>query len=622
MFSSRNKRLVAIALLSVFVFMTMSPALVKAFPVTAHMNQGPYIDKLVYQVINSQDQRVLSMQAGTIDMDNSFFDPSYYEQLDNDPNINIFSAIRNGYGHITINCRDDAAPLNESVLRQAFAFAYDKTRVTREVMDGWSVEQDSLIPITMDKWCIEDQLPYHYYDDQSVKGNLMLNASGLFPFGPDGWRTYKGAPIRTIQIEYASTSEAVAGATARIGADALIALHIHAEGRASNFNEYISRLDSHGDYDMVFFAYNFYGDDVSGLGNTFWSEYADVPNQNPCNFRNATFDSLRYQFFHGVTYAEVYNATYWMQIVLHQQVPRLVVYENTYNQAYRNDKFTGFVPDSGSYITGIWTMRNVHLIEGSTATHWATGGTLTEAISEEPDSFNIFVTNSAYAGAILEECWPQLYQFGPDLARYPDLATGYIVETHADNSAVPAGHTRFTIDIVDNATWTDGEPLTANDVAFTYNYLYESYAYGNPSGSLIQDLESAVALTPTRVQVEFNTESYWHFQHFAYLWIIPEHIFNDATGIGYAGWNTWNPVFDANEPNVNCGPFMLTDFEAGEFYEASYNPNFYFGVSHEALTTTTTTTTTGPDWTLAIVAGAVGAAVVILVGGFVLLRQK
>ena len=37
---------------------------------------------------------------------------------------------------------------------------------------------------------------------------------------------------------------------------------------------------------------------------------------------------------------------------------------------------------------------------------------------------------------------------------------------------------------------------------------------------------------------------------------------------------------------------------------------------------TTTATGTGPDYTLAIVAGAVGAAVVILVGGFVLLRQK
>jgi ABC-type transport system substrate-binding protein len=623
MFSNRNKRLAAIAFVAVFLFMAMSPALVKAFPVTPHMQQGPYIDKIVFQVINAQDQRVLAMQAGTIDMDNSFFEPGFYDTLDADPNIAIFSAMRNGYGHITINCRDDAAPLNETVLRQAFAFAYDKTRVTREVMNGWSIEQDSLVPYTMDQWCIEDQLPYHYYDDQSVKGNQMLNDSGLFPFGADGWRTYKGAPIRSIQIEYSSDSEAVAGATARIGADALRALHIHADGRAANFNEYISRLDSHGAYDMVFFAYNFQGDDVSDLGNLFWSEYADRPYQNPCNFRNATFDNLRYQFFHGTTYEEVYNATYWMQIVLHQQVPRLVTYENTYNQAYRIDKFTGFVPDSGNYISGIWTMRNVHLIEGSTASHWATGGTLTEAISQEPDAFNIFTTNSAYSYAIIEECWPQLYQYGPDLARYPDLAESMAVETHSDDSSVVPGHTRFTIDILQNATWSDGTPLTANDVAFSYNYFLESYEYGNRAGSLLQDLESATAPTTYTVVLDFNTESYWHFGHFAYLWLIPEHIFNDVTGIGAAGWNTWNPVFDSSEPNVNCGPFQLTDFEAGEFYEVTYNPNFYYAVPHEAPTTTTTTPPPGEvDWTLAIVAGAVGAAVVILVGGFVLLRQK
>jgi ABC-type transport system substrate-binding protein len=257
------------------------------------------------------------------------------------------------------------------------------------------------------------------------------------------------------------------------------------------------------------------------------------------------------------------------------------------------------------------------------------GGTVPIAIGEEPDSFNIYTTNSAYSAAILSELWPSLYSFGPDLNPWPDIAESMLTETHADNPAVPEGHTRFTIDIIQNATWSDGVQLTAEDVAFSITYAYESYEYGNPAGSDVGDLAAAYAPTPFRAVIEFNTESYWHFSNFAYDTIIPEHVFNDDTGIGYMGWNTWNPVFDPEEPNVNCGPYEFSDYEAGEFYELTANLDYYYAPERPTDTTTTTgtgttTTTDVPtfDATLAIVAGAVGAAVVILVGGFVLLRQK
>ncbi|TFG31789.1 hypothetical protein EU528_05170 [Candidatus Thorarchaeota archaeon] len=621
MLTDRNKRLVAFAFAAAFVFMAVSPALSVAIDVPSDLNVGPYVDAIVYKVINNQDQRILALQAGEIEMDNSFFDPVYLPQLAADPDIDIFSALRNGYGHITINCRD--APLNESVLRRAFAFAFDKTAVTVDVMDGFSQEHDSLVPFP-NGWCVEDQFTFHYYTDQSSIGNQILDESGDFPMGAE-YRTYKGEPF-DIVIEYSSNSPEIAGGTAQIGVDALRRLGINAETRAADFNEYISRLDSHGDYDMVFFATNFYSNDVDWLARQYWSELADEPYQNPTNFANATYDSWRDQLLYGTTYEEVYEAASEMQKILQYNVPRLVVYENTYMQGYRNDQFTGHVEDLGRYIAGPWTMRKIQKIDGTF------GGTVPIAIGEEPDSFNIYVTNSAYSAAILAQTWPALYNFAPDLNPWPDLAESMLVETHSDNPAVPDGHTRFTIDIIQNATWSDGVQLTAEDVAFSITYVFESTPYGNPAGARIGDFAAAYAPTPYRAVIEFNTESYWHFSTFAYNTIIPEHIFNDETGIGYQGWNTWNPVFDPAEPNVNCGPYIFSDYEAGEFYEVTYNPLFHYAPERPTGTTTTTDTGTGTgtgtgevptfDATLAIVAGAVGAAVVILVGGFVLLRQK
>ena len=75
---------------------------------------------------------------------------------------------------------------------------------------------------------------------------------------------------------------------------------------------------------------------------------------------------------------------------------------------------------------------------------------------------------------------------------------------------------------------------------------------------------------------------------------------------------------------VTSGPYNVSLYVEGEFVEMTRFDNFFYGLDHETVTTTTTTTTTvaEPDMTMAIVAGAVGAAVVILVGGYVLMRQK
>ncbi|MFW9870518.1 MAG: ABC transporter substrate-binding protein, partial [Candidatus Thorarchaeota archaeon] len=181
MLSNRNKRLLAITLVTAFVFMAVSPAINAVdVPVPDDLNVGPYVDKVVFQVISSDDQAVLALQAGEVDMDNSFFNPVHLPVLDADPEIEISSALRNGYGHITINCRD--YPTNVTEFRRAFAFAYDKYRVTSEVHDGFSREHDSIVPY-VSTYSIEDELPWHYYESDLDTANQLLNDAGFLDTG-------------------------------------------------------------------------------------------------------------------------------------------------------------------------------------------------------------------------------------------------------------------------------------------------------------------------------------------------------------------------------------------------------------------------------------------------------
>jgi ABC-type transport system substrate-binding protein len=621
---SRKNRLLSVAFITAFVFMAISPVFGNAQPVVTldKLNNGPYVDNVVFKVIGTEDNMILAMKSGEVDLHDSFIEPSTIPVFTEDPNIAISeNIVRNGYGHIVMNTAK--SPMNYTAFRRAFALAFDKTRVQTELFQGLSVLHDSLVVGTNDIFCVEDLLTPHYYNDEHTQGNLLLNESG-FGFDPvTGYRTDPNGDPIDLTIAYSPQSVAIAGGTAQIGVDALRALGFKAQTSQSDFNTYIANLNRHQDYDMIFYATIFYGKDLQWLVQEYGSAYADQDFFNAGNFRNSTVDGVLDRIQNAQTFEEAYDACKDFQIMMQYECPRIITYENLYLQGYRTDKFNGWVVDQGRYLNSKWNLQHIRLKDGSY------GGTLAVRIGQEPDTFNIFSSTSGYTSNIVSTMFSPLYDYGPDLSPYPVLAESYVRETHADNSAVPEGHERFTINIIQNATWSDGVKLTADDVAFTFTYLLETAPMGNPSsaGLTAAHLLSAYAPSTYQVVVEFGMVSYWNFGQVMYNYIIPKHIFEPGAGIGYEGWASWNPVSNPDDPFVTCGPFKFSDAQAGDFYEVTVDPYWAYLPADRFATPSTTTpsTTTTPggfDATLAIVAGAVGAAVVILVGGFVLLRQK
>jgi peptide/nickel transport system substrate-binding protein len=291
----------------------------------------------------------------------------------------------------------------------------------------------------------------------------------------------------------------------------------------------------------------------------------------------------------------------------------IICYENFQLSAYRTDLFDGQKNDVSDGVPGWWTNYKVHLKADQGGPF---GGDFRWSNPLDIDTFNFMVSSSAYTMNVLNMLYDSLMQQDWNGVDVLWLAEDYLAETSADNPDVPAGYTRFTFDMIQNATWTDGTPLTADDVAYSLNYFRD--APGNPYGVDLTDMTAAYAPTTYTLVVEFSTESFWHLHTVAYKPVIPKHKF---INVGLDGWNTWNPN-PPTEEMTTSGPFNVSDYVEGEFTEITYNPNYFFGLDR-----TTTTEPTGPtgepqDWTLAIIAGAVGAAVIILVGGYVLMRQR
>ncbi|MBN2230238.1 MAG: hypothetical protein JW779_11680 [Candidatus Thorarchaeota archaeon] len=529
------------------------------------LQSGPFIDRVNYRVIQNRDQRILALQTGEIEIDSDIFHLSAIQKFETDPAISVRAVLdERKIRVLKINC--SKYPLNISGVRRSFAFAFNKTKIPDETGHPFTIV-DSLIP-TGHPWCIEQELATHYYEARPDIGNALLDSLDFSINPSTGYReTPEGDPFEIVVMDSWSSD------LDKMAIEAFESLHIMTKIAYSG-----------GD---IFIGYLYFDSYIKWFTDEYWSQiFYNDQEQNMYKFQNDTFDYWRMQLWNATSEEQAHEAIVRMQEVLHYNVPVLSLYQYNDMMAYRNDRFSGHIEDGVRSVSNSWTLRKIHMIDGT----W--GGIVPIAINEEPDSFNHYQNDFIYSDIFLPELVPTLYDVGPDLKPVPDLVENIITETHSDNPVIMEEHTRYIMDIIHNATWSDGVPLTANDVAFTFLYIIESGVYGNPAYGQLDGLVATYAPSTYQVVLEFSTESYWHFSDFAYTPIIPEHIFNDMDGIGYKNWEFWDPIKNPDDPFVTCGPFLFNNCVPGISYELVRNPLFYYGVEEPNITDTTTTTTT------------------------------
>ncbi len=127
-----------------------------------------------------------------------------------------------------------------------------------------------------------------------------------------------------------------------------------------------------------------------------------------------------------------------------------------------------------------------------------------------------------------------------------DLATGYSV---SDDGLT------WTVTIRDDVSFTDGEPLTAEDVAFTYNTVKEASSVND-----FTMLDYAEAVDDTTVLFHMTTPfSIWPYT-MAIVGIVPEHAYDSAT-------------YGANP--IGSGRYLLKQWDRGQQVILEANPDYY-----------------------------------------------
>jgi peptide/nickel transport system substrate-binding protein len=127
----------------------------------------------------------------------------------------------------------------------------------------------------------------------------------------------------------------------------------------------------------------------------------------------------------------------------------------------------------------------------------------------------------------------------------------------------------FTYHLRPDMKWSDGQPFTADDVAWTLNY-YKKNNVPNYSSDLAL-MDKAVATDPTTVVITSKqpTSLYSGKTVFLYEYILPQHI-----------WSKYDNDYHAakqvtNAPSVGSGPFIITKYVKNQFVELDRNPNYW-----------------------------------------------
>src|SRR2546429_2553104 len=187
------------------------------------------------------------------------------------------------------------------------------------------------------------------------------------------------------------------------------------------------------------------------------------------------------------------------------------------------------------------------------------GGTVTIPIGADPTlnpwSPNAFV-ESLFINRVI---FDGITKPGKDLAPAPDLAESWT--TAADGLS-------WTFKLRSGVKWSDGQPFTADDVAFTFNDVVLKPDLGAQNRASYAAVKSVTVVDPTTVRFDLSRKFAALPSFLAYnAGILPKHVLS-ANPLTTTSFNKAVPV--------STGPFKVAKYTSGQSVSLVRNDN-YFG---------------------------------------------
>ncbi len=179
--------------------------------------------------------------------------------------------------------------------------------------------------------------------------------------------------------------------------------------------------------------------------------------------------------------------------------------------------------------------------------------------TDEPDNLNPFIGYTAEAFEIWYLTYDTLTGYDPSNL---SLMKGEGTNGLATDWTVSDDGLTWTFTLRQDAKWSDGEPLTANDVAFTYNYVIDNELANFTSYTNL--IKKATVIDDYTVEFTCSKPKPDMARH--YLPIMPEHIWSKISPEDAA------KSFQNDPPIIGSGPFVCAEWKKNSYVKMVQNP--------------------------------------------------
>jgi len=238
------------------------------------------------------------------------------------------------------------------------------------------------------------------------------------------------------------------------------------------------------------------------------------------------------------------------QDILIKDQPGMVLYYNDYIQAYREDRLDKVVPVMGNGIALPYIPWTYY-----TSTPTGSRDFIRTTTQYDIATLNPFATGEVQNASLLR------WMYAPFVIRNKDLE----IEPWAAESWNVVDSTTVDVVIRSGMKFSDGKPVTVEDVKFTFDYM-DKWKF--PSYKRFSDNIAGVEIVDERtVRFKLN-QPYAPFvpNILGYAFIVPKHIWENVTD---------SPADFANDEAVGYGPFKLGGWEKDQYLHMATNKDWW-----------------------------------------------
>ncbi|MCC6499969.1 MAG: ABC transporter substrate-binding protein [Anaerolineales bacterium] len=320
-----------------------------------HFANPPKIDEAIFQTFESDDVLVQSLKSGAVDMITEM-PATAVESLKGDKTISVVTGAPFAPAVSDVifnqidpeNCPTDVGgvctghpALRDRNVRLALSQATDKQKLIDIVLLGFGAPGLTLIPDGLGKWYNNSLQDYKY---DAAEANRILDDAGYLDTNSDGVREIPdGSRPLTFRMHWPSDSidgPRMAELLSEMWGEVGVTLELQAIDPDALTAECCPAFD----YDIILWGW---GSDPDP--NLLLSVYAtsEIPNgYNETGYSNPAYDELYLQQGVELDPEKRKDLVWQMQEIVFNDVVYVIPYYEETIQAYRTDRFTGWITDT------------------------------------------------------------------------------------------------------------------------------------------------------------------------------------------------------------------------------------------------------------------------------------